>query len=55
MSIDSVYQELSELYPEFFNSEEQINTADQLERILDVLNQIKPEEINPYDHQFTTS
>ena len=52
MSIDSVYQELSDLYPEFFNSEEQINTADQLERILDVLNQIKPEEINPYDHQF---
>ena len=51
MSIDSVYQELAHLYPEFFDAEEQINSADQLERIIDVLDELQPMEINPFDRQ----
>lgn len=51
MSIDSFYQELSSLYPEYFDSEEQTNTADQLERIVDVLDEIQPTEVNPFDGQ----
>lgn len=51
MSIDAVYQELSSLYPEFFNEEEQSNTADQLEQMLNVLDEIQPTEINPFDSQ----
>lgn len=48
-SIDAVYQELSTLYPEFFDSSEQTNSADQLERILDVLDEIQPTEVNLYN------
>lgn len=51
MSIDSVYQELSNLYPEFFNAEEQNNTSDQLETIVDVLDSLQPTEINQFDGQ----
>lgn len=51
MSIDSFYQELSSLYPEYFDSEEQTNTSDQLERIVDVLDEIQPTEVNPFDGQ----
>lgn len=47
-SIDKVYQELSDLYPEFFNSEEQINPQDQFERIVEVLDEIQPAEVNPH-------
>ncbi len=50
-SIDSVYQELSSLYPEFFNEEEQTNSADQLERIVEVLDSIRTTEANPFDGQ----
>ena len=51
MGIDAVYQELAHLYPEFFDAEEQINSADQLERIIDVLDELQPMEINPFDSQ----
>lgn len=51
MSIDSVYQELSSLYPEFFDTERDNNTSDQLERIVEVLDEIQPTEINPYDRE----
>ena len=37
IQIDSVFQELSELYPEFFNAEETISEMDQLNNITDVL------------------
>lgn len=50
-SVDSVYQELAHLYPEFFDAEEQINTADQLKRIIDVLDELQPTEINPFDRE----
>jgi hypothetical protein len=48
VGVDGVYQELAGLYPEFFNAEEQTNVADQLERIVDVLDELKPREINPH-------
>ena len=51
MSIDSVYQELAQLYPEFFDSYEQTNSADQLEQILNVLDELRPTTINPFDRQ----
>lgn len=51
MSIDSVYQELASLYPEFFDAEEQTDTADMLERIEEVLDEIQPTEVNPFDSQ----
>ena len=51
MSIDSFYHELSDLYPEFFDSEEHTNAADQLERIVDVLDEIQPTDVNPFDGQ----
>lgn len=47
-SIDKVYQELSDLYPEFFNADEQINPQDQFERIVEVLDEIQPAEVNPH-------
>ena len=49
LPIDTVYQELAGLYPEFFNEERDSNTADQLERIIDVFDSIQPTEINPFD------
>jgi hypothetical protein len=51
MGIDSVYQELSHLYPEFFDSAEQTNSADQLERIVDVLDELRQTERNPFDRE----
>ena len=50
-SIDKVYQELSDLYPEFFNADEQINPQDQFERIVDVLDEIQPTKVNPYSSE----
>ena len=50
-SISRVYQELSSLYPEFFDSEEQTNSADQLERMIDVLDELQPTTMNPFDRQ----
>ena len=52
-SIDSVYQELADLYPEFFDAEEQTNSADQLEQIINVLDELQPTTINPFDRQIT--
>lgn len=51
--IDSVYQELAGLYPEFFNEEEQNNASDQLERIIEVLDELQPTQINPFDRQIS--
>ena len=51
MSIDYIYQELSGLYPEFFNAEEQITSEEQFETIIDVLDQMRPTEVNPFDRQ----
>ncbi len=43
ISIDTMYQELSELYPDMFNSDI-TNPADQLEDIVDKLRALKPQE-----------
>lgn len=51
MAIDSMYQELAGMYPEFFDEERESNTADQLERIMEVLDEIQPKEINPFDRE----
>ena len=51
MGIDSVYQELAGLYPEFFDAEEQITTEEMLERIVDVLDEIQPTEVNPFSRE----
>jgi len=51
VAIDAVYQELAGLYPEFFDSERENNTADQLERVIDVLDELQPTEVNPFDRQ----
>jgi len=50
-SVDKVYQELSELYPEFFNADEQLTIEDMLARIVDVLEVLQPTEINPYSRE----
>ena len=44
--IDSIFQELSELYPGFFNAEETITEMDQLNNITDVLDSLKPKLSN---------
>lgn len=49
LPIDTVYQELAGLYPEFFNEERDSNTADQLERIMEVFDSLQPTEFNPFD------
>ena len=41
-SIDSIYQELSEKYPEFFNADENISEIEELNSIVDALESIKP-------------
>ena len=51
-SIDSVYQELSGMYPEFFDEYEATSSADQLEQMLDVLGSIQKMEVNPFDRHF---
>ena len=51
MAIDSMYQELAGLYPEFFNADEQITIEEQLDTILNVLDEIQPKEVNPYSRE----
>ena len=51
IGIDGIYQELASLYPEFFNADEQITSDAMLERIIDVLDELKPSEINPYSRE----
>ena len=42
ISIDSLYQELSSMYPHYFNSDRETHPADQLQRINDTLSHLKP-------------
>ena len=46
--VDVFYQELQTLYPEFFAGEEIAHPADQLIRIAEVLDTIRPVYVNPY-------
>ncbi|MCH5211746.1 MAG: hypothetical protein J1G06_01910 [Oscillospiraceae bacterium] len=43
--VDSYYRELMEQYPQFFDETLEMTQADQLEKIVDVLDNIKPREI----------
>lgn len=49
ISIETMYGELSELYPEFFNSQEEVTSSDKFGKIVEVLNALKPLEFNPYE------
>ena len=51
--IDVMYQELSNLYPEFFDAEEYVSSADQLAQIVDVLDSLRPMEVNPFSNEMT--
>lgn len=48
--VDTAYQELAEMYPEFFDPEEYTHPADQLQHIAEVLDSLQPYEENPYDY-----
>jgi hypothetical protein len=48
LHVDSFYQELSELYPEFF-PDDIINIPGQLLQIADVYNSLKPEIVDPFE------
>ncbi len=48
MGVDEVFQELAELYPEFFNGEKAGSYSDKLYVMEDVLDSLKPLEFNPY-------
>lgn len=55
MSVDSVYRELSEQYPELFDEAEYANPADQLINLSDVLESIQPVVENPYSADMDTA
>lgn len=48
--VDSFYEELAESYPEFFDSAEHTNPADQLNHIAEVLDSLRPFEVNPFSY-----
>lgn len=49
MPVDTLYSELCQSYPEFF-SDEITHPADQIERISDVLDSLRPIYENPYSN-----
>lgn len=53
MSVDSFYQELSDMYPEFFDAERYTHPAEQLQNIAEVLDSLRPYEDNPYRYNMT--
>lgn len=55
LPVDTAYQELSSMYPEFFDEDKTLNPADQLSRIAEVLDTLKPMEINPYNSDMRRS
>lgn len=54
-NIDSVYEEMSEMWPEFFNSQEQSHPTDQLLHIVDVLDGLRPIYENPFSYDMATA
>lgn len=48
MSVDVFYQELADSYPEFFAYDNIVHPADQLTRIAEVLDTLKPVYVNPF-------
>ena len=54
-NIDAVYEEMSEMWPEFFNSAEQTHPTDQLLHIIDVLDSLRPVYENPFSYDMATA
>lgn len=50
IEIDSLFQELAEEYPEFFNTEETEAEGDQLVKIMSVLDSLQPKKENEFGH-----
>jgi len=48
--VDRVYNQLAELYPEFFDADQYTHAADQLAHIVEVLDSLAPVEENPYSY-----
>lgn len=48
--VDRAYQQLAELYPEFFDADQYTHPADQLAHIVEVLDSLAPVEENPYSY-----
>ena len=51
MSIDQMFSQLSELWPEYFDAQQTTTQADQLLRIVEVLDDLRPIWENPYSAQ----
>ncbi len=49
-NVDTVYQELNSMYPDLF-PDDVINASDQLQKMAEVVEMLKPAEINPYEGQ----
>ncbi len=54
-NLDSVYEEMSEMWPEFFDSTEQTHPTDQLLHIIDVLDGLRPVYENPFSYDMATA
>lgn len=50
LPVDTAYQELANMYPEFFDAEEHTHPGDQLAHIEEVLLSLEPYEVNPYKY-----
>lgn len=53
--VDVVYSELAATYPELFDETEYTNQGDQLVHIADVLESMRPMEVNPYSYNMRES
>jgi len=53
--VDVAYADLADRYPEFFNANEYNNPADQLMHIAEVLDSLKPVEVNRYAYNMRES
>ena len=53
--VDVVYKDLAVRYPEFFDERTDMNPADQLLTIVEVLDTIQPVEVNPYSYNMRES
>lgn len=51
LPVDVLYQELASTYPDLFNEAEHSNPADQLVHLAEVLEEMRPIEVNPYKHE----
>lgn len=54
-SVDSVYQQLSEMYPQFFDEDVHMTQPDQLNHIAEVLDMLQPTEFNPHSRNMRES